>query len=53
MAESNDRPQDDPKGKKRYAAPVLTEYGSVSKLTMTKGGSFAETPTSKKTSACL
>lgn len=53
MTEPNDRAQDQPQGRKRYSAPVLTEYGSVSKLTMAKGGSFLETPTQKKTTACL
>jgi hypothetical protein len=54
MTAANDRPVDQPKGGgKHYAAPVLTEYGSVSKLTMAKGGSFLETPTQKKTTSCL
>ena len=53
MTDSNDRPQDEPKSGKRYSAPVLTEYGSDSKLTMGKGGSFVETPTQKKTAVCL
>lgn len=53
MTDSNDQPRDDPKSGKRYSAPVLTEYGSVSKLTMAKGGSFVETPTQKKTTVCL
>jgi len=53
MTDSSDRPRDEPKGGKRYSAPVLTEYGSVSKLTMAKGGSFVESPTQKKTTACL
>lgn len=49
-----ERPADHaPKGGKRYSAPVLTEYGSVSKLTMNKGGSFVEAPTQKKTTSCL
>jgi hypothetical protein len=46
------RPQDQPKGAKRYSAPVLIEYGSVAKLTMVKGGSFKEL-TVKKTASCL
>lgn len=49
----NDRPQEEPNGGKPYTAPVLTEYGSVSKLTMTKGGSFLETPTQKRATSCL
>lgn len=53
MTDSNERAQGEPKGGKRYSAPVLTEYGSVSKLTMAKGGSFVETPTQKKTTQCL
>jgi hypothetical protein len=53
MTDSNDRPADEPTGGKRYSPPVLTEYGSVSKLTMAKGGSFLETPTQKKTASCL
>lgn len=53
MTEANDRPADQPKGGKHYSAPVLTEYGSVSKLTMAKGGSFLETPTQKMSTSCL
>ena len=53
MTDSSDRPQNEPKTGKRYSAPVLTEYGSVSKLTMAKGGSFVESPTQKKNSSCL
>ena len=53
MTDSNERPPDEPKSGKRYSAPVLTEYGSVSKLTMTKGGSFLETPTQKRATSCL
>jgi hypothetical protein len=37
---------------KRYTAPVLTEYGSVAKLTMAKVGSFREL-TNKKDTSCL
>ena len=53
MKDSNAKAPDAPTGRKRYSAPVLTEYGSVSKLTMGKGGSFAEPPAGKKSSACL
>lgn len=53
MKDSNDRAQDEPKGGKRYSAPVLTEYGSVSKLTMAKNGSFVESPSAKKSTSCL
>jgi hypothetical protein len=42
-----------PNAGKRYSAPVLTEYGSVAKLTMVKGGSFKELTTAKKTTSCL
>jgi hypothetical protein len=45
-------PQHQPNGAKQYSAPVLIEYGSVAKLTMTKGGSFREL-TNKKTTNCL
>jgi hypothetical protein len=34
--------------KKAYARPKLTEYGSVSKLTMAKGTTILETPTQQK-----
>ena len=53
MQDSNDQRPDETKSGKRYSAPVLTEYGSVSKLTMAKGGSFRETPTQKKSTSCL
>jgi hypothetical protein len=45
-------PPHEPDGRKQYSAPVLTEYGSVAKLTMVKGGSFREL-TTKKDTACL
>jgi hypothetical protein len=28
--------------RKQYVAPVLVEYGSISKLTLNNGGSFAD-----------
>jgi hypothetical protein len=37
--------------KKMYAAPTLTEYGSVAKLTMAKGTTLIEITPNKKT--CL
>ena len=41
-------------GKKSYRAPTLTEYGSVAKLTMTKGSTQVESPSSKlKNGTCL
>ncbi len=43
-------PQDETK--KPYAAPTLTEYGSVSKLTMTKGSTAWEI-VPKKARLCL
>ena len=36
------------KAKKSYASPKLTEYGSVSKLTMAKGSSATEIVANKK-----
>ena len=39
--------------RKQYSEPKLTEYGSVAKLTMVKGGSFVELGTNKKTTNCL
>lgn len=53
MTDSKDQTQDEPTTGKRYSAPVLTEYGSVAKLTMAKGGSFRENPTQKRTTSCL
>lgn len=54
MKDSDRQPQQhEPNGGKQYSAPVLTEYGSVAKLTMTKGGSFTELGTNKKTTSCL
>ena len=38
--------------KKAYARPTLTEYGSVAKLTMTKGSTNVEISPNKKT-GCL
>lgn len=35
-------------GKKTYAPPTLTEYGSVAKLTMVKGTSDVEISPNKK-----
>ena len=53
MKDSSEQAPDAPKGVKQYSAPQLTEYGSVAKLTMTKGGSFNEIGTNKKTTSCL
>ena len=53
MKDANGSAHDAPKGGKPYSAPVLTEYGSVAKLTMVKGGSFVELGTNKKTTSCL
>lgn len=53
MKDSKVRPQDEPKGGKHYSAPVLTEYGSVAKLTMAKNGSFFESVSAKKSTSCL
>ncbi len=53
MKDSNEQERERPRGRKSYSAPVLTEYGSVSKLTMAKGGSFVESPTLKKSNSCL
>ncbi|MCU1382700.1 MAG: hypothetical protein JWL71_1397 [Acidobacteria bacterium] len=39
-------------GKKPYARPTLTEYGSVAKLTMLKGTTQSEISPNKK-KACL
>ena len=39
--------------KKPYAPPKLTEYGSVSKLTMAKGSTDVEIVPNKKRGACL
>ena len=53
MKDSNQQEQDGSRRAKTYSAPVLTEYGSVSKLT-SKGGSFVEGAGGKKASAgCL
>ena len=38
--------------KKSYRSPTLTEYGSVAKLTMVKGSTQVENPSTKKKS-CL
>ena len=38
--------------KKAYARPTLTEYGSVAKLTMTKGSTNVEISPNKRT-GCL
>ena len=53
MKDAKGSENDAPKGGKRYSAPRLTEYGSVAKLTMLKGGSFVETVSSKRTTSCL
>ena len=53
MKDANGPEKDTPRVGKRYSAPRLTEYGSVAKLTMLKGGSFAEVPSGKKTTSCL
>ena len=53
MKDTNGPENDAPKVGKRYSAPQLTEYGSVAKLTMVKGGSFVELGTNKKTGSCL
>ncbi len=39
--------------KKRYSQPTLTEYGSVAKLTMTKGTTTSEAGTPNIKKACL
>jgi len=53
MPESHDRTENRPPetGKKAYAPPKLTEYGSVAKLTMSKGSTRFEGPGTKK--SCL
>ncbi len=53
MSDTN-RPDETPQagGKKPYARPTLTEYGSVAKLTMTKGTTQTEISPNKKKS-CL
>jgi len=53
MKDADAQADDKPKGGKQYSAPQLTEYGSVAKLTMAKGGSFVELGTNKKTTSCL
>ena len=53
MTDTGKPATDTPKGGKRYSTPALTEYGSVAKLTMVKGGSFVEVPSGKKTTSCL
>ena len=42
MADSGDREREEPARIKPYARPTLTEYGSVAKLTMTKGVTVTE-----------
>jgi hypothetical protein len=42
MADRIDREHDQPERAKKYTRPVLTEYGSVAKLTMTKGNTVVE-----------
>jgi hypothetical protein len=39
--------------KKPYTAPTLTEYGSVSKLTMVKGSTVVEAGSPNKKQGCL
>ena len=39
--------------KKAYARPTLTEYGSVAKLTMTKGTTQSEAGAPSKKQQCL
>jgi hypothetical protein len=55
VAESHSRDEADPpaRDKKPYAAPKLTEYGSVSKLTMAKGTTIFEAPGQLKRGPCL
>jgi hypothetical protein len=53
MKDANGPANDAPKGGKQYSTPQLTEYGSVAKLTMVKGGSFVEFGTNKRTTSCL
>jgi hypothetical protein len=52
MKKADDQKQADPTRAKRYSAPVLTEYGSIAKLTG-KGGSFLEGASNKKNASCL
>ena len=42
MADPKDREHDEPAPVKQYSRPVLTEYGSVAKLTMVKGNTVVE-----------
>lgn len=53
MPDANEPASDVPTRGKPYSTPQLTEYGSVAKLTMAKGGSFVELGTAKKTTSCL
>jgi hypothetical protein len=52
MKDSHEQEPAGPGRGKTYSAPVLTEYGSVSKLT-SKGGSFVEGSGGKKATSCL
>jgi hypothetical protein len=49
--DANDRPAERPQ-KKTYATPVITEYGSVAKLTQSGVGSISDGGTSQLRS-CL
>jgi hypothetical protein len=52
MKKADDQKQTGPPCAKRYTVPVLTEYGSIAKLTG-KGGSFLEGASAKKNASCL
>jgi hypothetical protein len=52
MADPKGREHDEPARTKPYTRPVLTEYGSVAKLTMVKGNTVTEGPGQLKQS-CL
>lgn len=56
MSDSQERADAKPssEAKKPYSAPKLTEYGSVSKLTMSGGSTWTESGVPKKRKAtCL
>ena len=54
MRDTDSQKEQQPGGraKKPYTRPTLTEYGSVAKLTMTKGSTSTEISANKKKS-CL
>jgi hypothetical protein len=52
MADGNEREPDGPPRLKTYARPTLTDYGSVTKLTMAKGFTVVEAGGQQKQS-CL